>query len=549
MTQRKRLQKAFSLLFVLCLVFSLAGGMSASAEMTLHTGASKEAVSEETNENSEKETEKANAGHAIIPVQTEGKTKTPGETAKEKDGRSTEAQGETAQEAGGCTTEAQGETAQPETAGESEPDDQTTEGDSGTDAWNQAPITEASAGRRGPQVQNSVITSLETLLKDGSGPVGDVEQWQVFRLNAKFNLPDLMVHEGDTTVITLPEKLKFNQTTEFDIKTGDGNVVAHAVIDGRAKTITLTYTDYTENHLDVSGSFFFYGGTSSLITKIYGEMETGALGCDMMLVAEPAFSLELKDAGYLEPIAIDNPDELLRFPYDEEGYWYPVRVCNMVLAYNPEMEAEWAAKGVTIPKTFKDFAADPALKGLISMGNPLTSGTTYAAVASLTQDDHYGKEFLEGLAANEVMIESGSTALTKLQTGECAAIMILEESVLKVLKEAADAGNPITNLKCIYPEDGVVLIPSTVMTVAEEHSKNVNIEACEAVEKWLLSEEAQKLILNGYMHSVFAGMKEIPYDSVDTDGLIEKDLGVDWENAFRNREAINTAWTEIVTTK
>lgn len=255
-TEEKVAESVFVAFF--CLVFSLAGGMSASAEMTLHTGASKEAVSEETNENSEKETEKANAGQAIIPVQTEGKTKTPGETAKEKDGRSTEAQGETAQEASGCTTEAQGETAQPETAGESEPDDQTTEGDSGTDAWNQAPITEASAGRRGPQVQNSVITSLETLLKDGSGPVGDVEQWQVFRLNAKFNLPDLMVHEGDTTVITLPEKLKFNQTTEFDIKTGDGNVVAHAVIDGRAKTITLTYTDYAENHSDVSGSFFFY---------------------------------------------------------------------------------------------------------------------------------------------------------------------------------------------------------------------------------------------------------------------------------------------------
>ncbi len=300
------------------------------------------------------------------------------------------------------------------------------------------------------------------------------------------------------------------------------------------------------------GSFFFYGGTSSLITKIYGEMgtdRTGALGCDMMLVAEPALSLELKEYGYLEPIEIENPGELLRFPYDEEGYWYPVRVCNMVLAYNPEMEAEWEAKGVKIPHTFKDFATDPALKGLISMGNPLSSGTTFAAVASLIQDNHYGKEFLEGLAANEVMIESGSTALTKLQTGECAAIMILEESVLKVLKEADDAGNPITNLACIYPDDGVILIPSTVMTVAEDHSKNVNIEACEAVEKWLLSEEAQKLILQGYMHSVFAGMEEIPYKSVDTNGLIEKDLGVDWENAYKNREAINTAWTEIVTTK
>ena len=298
-----------------------------------------------------------------------------------------------------------------------------------------------------------------------------------------------------------------------------------------------------------NGSFFFYGGTSSLITKIYGEMDTGTLGCDMMLVAEPAFSLELKDAGYLQPIAIDNPAQLLRFPYDEEGYWYPVRVCNMVLAYNPEKVDEWAAKGVTIPKTFKDFAFDTNLKGLISMGNPLTSGTTYAAVASLIQDNHYGKDFLKGLAANEVMIESGSTALTKLQTGECAAIMILEESVLKVLKEADDAGAPITNLACIYPDDGVILIPSTVMTVAEDHSKNVNVEACEAVEKWLLSEEAQKLILQGYMHSVFAGMTEIPYKSISTEELIKKDLGVDWETAFRNREANNTAWTEIVTTK
>ncbi len=297
------------------------------------------------------------------------------------------------------------------------------------------------------------------------------------------------------------------------------------------------------------GSFFFYGGTSSLITKIYGEMETGTLDCDMMLVAEPALSLELKEAGYLEPVKIESPDELLRFPYDEEGYWYPVRVCNMVLAYNPEMVDDWAAKGVSIPQTFEAFANDPALKGYISMGNPMSSGTTFAAVASLTQDNHYGKNYLKGLAANNVMIESGSTAITKLETGECAAIMILEESILKALKDAEDAGTPLTNLACIYPEDGVVLIPSTVMTVAEEHSKNVNTEACEAVEQWFLSEDAQKLILEGFMHSVFKGMEEIPHGSVDTEQLIEKDLGVDWENAYRNREAINTAWTEIVTTK
>ena len=40
-----------------------------------------------------------------------------------------------------------------------------------------------------------------------------------------------------------------------------------------------------------NGSFFVYGGSSSLINRIYDEMANGRLGCDMMLVAEPALSL------------------------------------------------------------------------------------------------------------------------------------------------------------------------------------------------------------------------------------------------------------------
>ena len=281
------------------------------------------------------------------------------------------------------------------------------------------------------------------------------------------------------------------------------------------------------------GSFFFYGGTGSLQTKIAGEMETGTLGCDMMLVAETAYSLELKEGGWLHQYETDAAANL-RFPYDEEGYWYPVRVCNMVLAYNPDLKTP-----DQLPKTFEAFAKDPSLKGKISMGNPLTSGTTMAAVAALS--DKYGYEYFEGLGANNVMIESGSTALAKLQTGECDVIMILEESVLKDRKEKG------SQLACIYPEDGVILIPSTVMTVAEEKSANMNIEACEAITDWLLSEEGQKFMTEGYMHSVLAGFETVPYDSVATDGLIEKDMGVDWVRCYTQREEIRTQFQEKVT--
>jgi iron(III) transport system substrate-binding protein len=294
------------------------------------------------------------------------------------------------------------------------------------------------------------------------------------------------------------------------------------------------------------GSFFVYGGTSRLINRIYGEMEDGVLDCDMLLVAEPALSLELKEAGYLEPVTVEGAAENLRFPYDEEGYWYPVRVCNMVLAYNPEKEAEWAARGVNIPKTFEAFAADRSLKGFTAMGDPMSSGTTFAAVASLTQTNHYGRQYLRGLAANDIQIISGSQSIKMIRSGEIACAMILEESVLKARHDAGEAGEPITDLACIYPEDGVILIPSTVMTVTDEHSRNGNADACRAVEQWFLSEDAQKIILNGFMHSVFRTMEEIPEGSVDTNELIEKDLGVNWENVYHSREEINLAWTEIV---
>jgi len=281
---------------------------------------------------------------------------------------------------------------------------------------------------------------------------------------------------------------------------------------------------------------FFYGGTGSLQTKLAGEMETGTLDCDMLLVADPAYALELKEGGWLHSFEVEDQEALSCFPYDEDGYWYTVRVADMVLAYNPDRYSL-----DEVPKTFYDFAYDKSLKGKISMGNPLTSGSAMSAVAALT--DKYGYEYLDALGKNDVMIESGSTALAKLQTGECKAIMIVEESVLKDRKENG------SHIECIYPEDGIILLPSPVLIIDEDKSLNVNTEACEEIANWLLGEEGQQLMIEGYLHSVTPERNGIPYDSIDTNKLIEMDMGVDWERCYKERDELRTRFQEYTTVK
>ncbi|MBQ7559014.1 MAG: ABC transporter substrate-binding protein [Synergistaceae bacterium] len=277
---------------------------------------------------------------------------------------------------------------------------------------------------------------------------------------------------------------------------------------------------------------FFYGGTGTLQAKIAAERDTKKLGCDMLMVADPSYSLELKEAGLLHPY-ITKEAENISLEYDAEGYWYPVRTLNMILAFNPEKFSR-----EDLPKSFKDFAYDPSMKGMISMSNPLTSGTALVAISALK--DKYGYEYFDKLAENKVMVESGSVALTKLETGECKVIMILEESVLKKREEED------SELEVIYPTDGVICVPSPIMTIKDEWSAHGNSKICEELTDWFLSEEGQKYIVKGWMHSVRKNPPAVPYDSIATDTIVKNAMPVSWENCLKERTELRTNFEERV---
>ncbi len=325
--------------------------------------------------------------------------------------------------------------------------------------------------------------------------------------------------------------------TQTGIDTEDLEI--HEEVTGKVVIYTSMYQDIIEAlQVTLDTVFpnceieFFQGGTGTIQSKVTAELEGGKLGCDILMVAEPAYALELKELGLLH--AYMSPEaENLAFDYDPEGYWYPVRISNMVLAYNPDLYSE-----DEVATSFEDFANNPDLKGMISMSNPLTSGTALASVVGLS--GVYGYEYFDALAAQDVMVESGSVALTKLETGECKEIMILEESVLKKREEEGSV------ISCIYPTDGTIVCPSPIMTITDDMSANANSAACEVITDWFLSSEGQSAIVAGWMHSVRADYPEPPYDAIPTTEILENVLSVDWEFCYKNRAEVRTEFEEKV---
>ena len=277
----------------------------------------------------------------------------------------------------------------------------------------------------------------------------------------------------------------------------------------------------------------FYGGTGTLQAKIASEIAAGRLGCDILLVAEPAFSLELRERGMLHPYRSREAPNLA-FEYDRDGYWYPVRISNMVLAYNPQRHSR-----NSIPNSFYDFAHDESVRGAISMSNPLTSGTTLATVTALK--DKYGYEYFDALGRQDVKIESSSVALTKLESGEYKVIMILEESILRKRQEER------SRLEVIYPSDGTVVIPSTIMIINDQWNSNRNTAAAEAITDWFLSPQGQNAIVAGWMHSVRNNFPRLPYNAIPTREILANSIPVNWENVYRQREEIRDRFEEYVT--
>ena len=90
-------------------------------------------------------------------------------------------------------------------------------------------------------------------------PIGEdntVNEYSNIRIDIDFELANNHFNAGNQTVISLPNELTLNANQTFNVTNESGDVIAVAVLDQANKTVTLTYTEYVENHSNITGTLF-----------------------------------------------------------------------------------------------------------------------------------------------------------------------------------------------------------------------------------------------------------------------------------------------------
>ena len=228
---------------------------------------------------------------------------------------------------------------------------------------------------------------------------------------------------------------------------------------------------------------WFAAGSEKIAAKINAELAANRLQADILMTSDPFFYLELKQKELLLKYESPNTKSIPPILKDTDGFFVTQRVPVMLLAYNRNMLTP-----SQIPKTFKELT-DSRWKGKIAMGSPLESGTMFTAVASLVEK--YGWDFFKKLRENQVLSAGGNAAVRqKLEAKEYPIGIILLENIL----QAQDQGSP---LEPIYPEDGVILVPSPVAIF----KRTLYVKEAQQLIDFLFSEIGQRAMVKAKMYS------------------------------------------------
>lgn len=181
------------------------------------------------------------------------------------------------------------------------------------------------------------------------------------------------------------------------------------------------------------------GGTGTLMKRI--QAEAANPGADIFwsggvgtLTAFPAL---------MEPYASPEAKAIAAQFHDAQNRFIGVNVHVMVLMVNDKQ-----LKGLAAPKTWSDLMK-PEWKGKVTITDPSKSGTAFIQVYGLLKQ--FGREGLEKLAANAVVVQSSGQVYKSVAAGEYPVGITIESSAYEFVVGGQK------EIKLVYPSEGTYL--------------------------------------------------------------------------------------------
>lgn len=270
---------------------------------------------------------------------------------------------------------------------------------------------------------------------------------------------------------------------------------------------------------------YYYAGGGKLVTKMTTEAKDGGqIASDLVWLGDPSDYEAFKANGWLEPYISPETEHIAKEYMDAEGYYTAGRLVTMGIAWFIGVDDDEA------PKTWNDLL-DPKWQGQIIMTDPSQASTTKYWMAAMMQSPKYGPAYFEGLKANGVELESGTTAThnrvadASYQVGICldyvSANLIAEGSPMNfhyTTEDVITMTSPIALIKgCANEENGKLLMD------------------------FILSKEGQEVLVANNLVSVRDDVEM----KVDTSAIAAINMEVDYNDLGENLQTYLDTFNKI----
>ena len=216
-------------------------------------------------------------------------------------------------------------------------------------------------------------------------------------------------------------------------------------------------------------------GTGEAMKRIAAEKANPL--CDIFWSGDVAVldAAKANFASYDSPEAKDLPASYV----DKDKKWTSSNTHLMIIMVNTDL-----VKPEEMPKTWADILK-PEWKDKVVMANPQKSGSAYAQVYGIYKI--YGWDGLTKLIDNAKILDSSSLVYKGTAEGEFAAAITMEYAAYRYVAGGA------TNVKIVYPEDGVIAAPEGGAIIAgAKHEKEAQAFLDYLISRDTVSEIYQK---------------------------------------------------------